>query len=494
MTVTDLARTAPWWVGLALLYILTGCTRPLNPPLAKFDPQAGYRFETLASEGNSDEVLLILTFSGGGTRAAALAYGAMRQLRNTDVEIRGTPRRLLDEVDVISSVSGGSFTAAYYGLFREGLFETFDRRVLKARMESALFWKIFSLANLIRMGSATFSRTELALEYYDKDIFHGKTFADVPRKRPLIVLNATDMTHGMRFEFTQDQFDLLYSDMTKVPIAHAVMASSAFPVVFNSVTLGDYNTAQADYREPAWVAAALADPDASSARQLRRARQIRSYLRPAHAARSRGETPWTRVANLLDHTPKPWKFVKLLDGGVADNLGARMVLDSLDTADHRWSLKKMIDGGRVRKVVVIMVDAQAEPAADWDKRPEDPSFADLAAGTINWLVNNYTFELKTQLKQRFGQLNRRPAAGDGPPVTYHLIEVSFDHIDDPDLRRRCKQVPTALQLDAETVDMLTQAGADVLRKSKQYNALVHSLRGRIRPVAAPNPPKAKTAK
>jgi NTE family protein len=53
-----------------------------------------------------------LTFSGGGTRAAALAYGVLKELKETTIVSGGQRIRLLDEVDSISSVSGGSFTAA----------------------------------------------------------------------------------------------------------------------------------------------------------------------------------------------------------------------------------------------------------------------------------------------------------------------------------------------------------------------------------------------
>lgn len=65
----------------------------------------------------------MLAFSGGGTRAEALAYGVLEELRDTEVLIDGKPRRLLDEIDLISSVSGGSFTSAYYGLHGDRIFE-----------------------------------------------------------------------------------------------------------------------------------------------------------------------------------------------------------------------------------------------------------------------------------------------------------------------------------------------------------------------------------
>ena len=59
--------------------------------------------------GEKDEkLLLMLTFSGGGTRAASFSYGVLDGLRDTIINIDGRDKRLLDEVDWISGVSGGS--------------------------------------------------------------------------------------------------------------------------------------------------------------------------------------------------------------------------------------------------------------------------------------------------------------------------------------------------------------------------------------------------
>jgi NTE family protein len=79
------------------------------------------------------DVFLLLAFSGGGTRAAALSYGVLRELRDTRVVVRGQETRLLDEVDVITSVSGGSFTSAYYGLFGDRIFEDYEQRFLRRK-------------------------------------------------------------------------------------------------------------------------------------------------------------------------------------------------------------------------------------------------------------------------------------------------------------------------------------------------------------------------
>ena len=154
----------------------TGCAHyPINQPVKEVHPNAGYRAAQVKDPENSDHMLLFLTFSGGGTRAAALSYGVLEELRKTEVVIDGKRRRLLDEVDGISSVSGGSFTAGYYGLFGDRIFEDFESKFLKKNIQGALAAGIFlNPINWFRLSSATFDRSDLAAEYYDKHVFEGR--------------------------------------------------------------------------------------------------------------------------------------------------------------------------------------------------------------------------------------------------------------------------------------------------------------------------------
>ncbi|HXX53162.1 MAG TPA: patatin-like phospholipase family protein, partial [Thermodesulfovibrionales bacterium] len=194
------------------IIIAAGCAHyPVNQPLSHYDPGSGYRATFMGVPGNSDELLLYLTFSGGGTRAAAFSYGVLEELRKTEVTIKGKKRRLLDEVDVISSVSGGSFTAGYYGLFGEKIFEDFEKKFLKKDIEGILAARfLLNPYNWARDSSPYFGRSELASEYYDRNVFEGGTFGDIAaRKGPMIYINATDMVSGMRLSFTQTSFDII---------------------------------------------------------------------------------------------------------------------------------------------------------------------------------------------------------------------------------------------------------------------------------------------
>ncbi len=202
-------------VILAIL-CLAGCASyHRNTEITDFQKDAGYRFANTPAHENSDSLFLVLTFSGGGTRAAALSYGVLEYLRDTQITWEGKRMRLLDEVDVISSVSEGSFTAAYYGLFGDSIFgdrkkgttSDFENNFLYKHIEAALAGEVLKPSNWFRLLSPTYNRVDMAGEYYDKHIYKEATFQHLydRKKRPFILINATDMSLGARFEFTQDR-------------------------------------------------------------------------------------------------------------------------------------------------------------------------------------------------------------------------------------------------------------------------------------------------
>ena len=54
------------WVAI----IVVGCAHyPVNQPIKEYRLGTGYRFSQIKPPENSDSLLLLLTFSGGGTRA-----------------------------------------------------------------------------------------------------------------------------------------------------------------------------------------------------------------------------------------------------------------------------------------------------------------------------------------------------------------------------------------------------------------------------------------
>lgn len=59
---------------------------------------------------------MIVTFSGGGSRAASLGYGVLEQFQNVSVRPTEKGSTLLQNIDIVYGVSGGSVLAAYFAL------------------------------------------------------------------------------------------------------------------------------------------------------------------------------------------------------------------------------------------------------------------------------------------------------------------------------------------------------------------------------------------
>ena len=144
----------------ASLLMVGGCaTRPINPPIQQADAGSGYRFETRQAEVKDKDALVILAFSGGGTRAAAFSYGVLDFLRRTEIVApNGAKFRLIDSIGVITGVSGGSFTALAYGLFGDKLFDDYEQRFLKRDVQGELISRALKPANWDHLNSTPGSR------------------------------------------------------------------------------------------------------------------------------------------------------------------------------------------------------------------------------------------------------------------------------------------------------------------------------------------------
>src|SRR5262249_62115143 len=95
---------APLAALVLCVAVMGGCTHYfVNDPQTSWSATGGHRFPTYfeARPDPADELFVCLSFSGGGTRAAAFAHGALLYLSRADI---GHGPMLLDEVDCL----GGS--------------------------------------------------------------------------------------------------------------------------------------------------------------------------------------------------------------------------------------------------------------------------------------------------------------------------------------------------------------------------------------------------
>src|SRR4029079_9642716 len=162
-----------------------------------------------------------------------------------------------------------------------------------------------------RLMSPNFHRIDIAQEIYDDVLFRDADFADLQGAQkiglPLIIANATELEIGSRFEWTQDQFDPICSDLSQVKVSRAVAASSAFPGLLTPMVINSY-TGTSGYVTPPWLPNARRDEAVNPER--------------------------TRVAGELEAIlDARRKFLHLMDGGIADNIRLRGPLHAVISGD-----------------------------------------------------------------------------------------------------------------------------------------------------------------
>ncbi len=460
---------------LPLALAFAGCVhRTPNPPLATTNGDKGYYFHTHQRPDNSSDTLFLLCFSGGGTRAAALSYGILEELRNTPLH-RGTlTNRLLDEVDAISSVSGGSVTAAAYALYGDEVFTRLESSFLKRNVQGEILGRVFNPFRWGKLMSKTYGRSDLAADLYDEILFHGATFADLGRQPgAFVAINATDVSTGARFSYTQYQFDLICGDLNQLRVSSAVAASSAVPGLLSPVTLNNY---AGRCNSPLSGAVSLA-ADARSTNVISRAR-----------------FHFREMASYLDATNQP--YIHLVDGGVADNLGVRAFLDGIYAAESHPAVSKLYDLSRVDKVAIVVVNAFSKPDNGWATNETTPGTLALVVGAAGIPMDRYSYEtvelLREQVERwRTRQLEERgrhaAAAAARRETRFYPIVIGFSDIPDPTERRYFLNQPTSFFLPDDAVDKLRTVGGRLLRENELYRGLLADLRGEPPPPRTGNP-------
>jgi NTE family protein len=431
-----------------------GCAHwPATPRLAQVGAP-GYRPAEATHAGRSDDLLVIVAMSGGGTRAAALGYGVLEELRRTEVTVNGVTRRLLDEVDVISAVSGGSFPATYYALRGEQTFDEFEARVLSRKFEAELARRIIlNPANWFRLASGTFGKSDLFAELYDETVFDHATFADLKKAGgPFVIINGTDVTSGARFSFTQDQFDAICADLMAVPLGRAVATSTALPPLLTPITF-ENRGGTCGRKAPAWQAAAEAAAGESETpgRALLRARALQAYADPARP------------------------YVHIFDGGLSENLGLAEMIRAFEILKVDPDETVLPALRRARTVVVIAVNALRFPEVDWDRSPAPPDTDTLTDQTWSIPVDRITLDGVEQVREKLAAWQSAAPAG-GPERRAYLAQVTFANLTDAAERGYFKGVETRLQLPRDQVDKLRAVGGRLLREAPGFQRLLADLK------------------
>lgn len=449
---------------LALSVALCACaTAPLTPvnsaPLA-VNPVP-------AIEVGTDGDAVFVTLSGGGARAAAFGLGAMQALREAH-DADGHP--LTDHISLLSSVSGGSILAAYYGMHGADGLDSFRAAYLDKTwaLHDSPAWPL----NWLRAWNGGLNGEDRLAAWLDREIFKDAHMDALWRAGgPQVWLNAADLRNGTVFAFAPLYFDALCSDLSQVRVADAVAASMAVPIVFKPILLEPQRDGCAPL--PPWVAAAQA-PQASALEHAA-ARTLSSYRDAASLA-----------------------YVHLVDGGVIDNLGLSNLALARETAGNAYAPFSPEAAVRLRRLSVLVVNAEPVRHETYQMRPNTPSgpqVADTLYGVIIEAANRETYDgfrgLAAQWRRDLIAYRCGLARADvahitgGAPwncadISIQVDMVSFEDVDAAH-RADVDNLPTRVSLPRADIDALIAAGHD----ATATNPLVQSL---TRPATArPSP-------
>ena len=287
----------------AFLLVTSGCV-PL-PGLEVFNAYMNKKLEikqnvTDIQDGlrSADTDYFIgLALSGGGSRAANFGSAVLWELDRLGI---------LQHVQYISTVSGGSLAGAYYVTFRDDPLKWNKQNLQQVMSQSFESWSVVYGLNPLHWPQylgTSYNRSHLLEEVFSRRVFENKTFGDLRNGRPTLLLNATNYRTGERFVFSNYSFNTIRSDLGALPISVGVTASAAFPGIFSVVTLKDFS--------------------------------------------GKGDSIWLDMfAPLLKHTNSDGDYFHFFDGGVSDNLGVDTLIDTF-TRSRPFS----------RGCLLILVDA-----------------------------------------------------------------------------------------------------------------------------------------
>ena len=406
-------------------------------------------------EANSDKLFVVVTFSGGGKRAAAFSFGVLEALREVKVTTPdGEQHSLLDEIDLISAVSGGAFTAAYYALFGKEAFDSYAPRFLNHDTEKDLWHKVLNPTNWPRLAKPLVSRSDLEVEYFDEELFNGATVYDLMTRSPRVIISATDLVRAQPFAFTREQLNGICVDPKSVPVARAAFASAATPIYFAPLVMQTF-AGQCGYVPPESVTEAVGETDRY---RRERAKRLLSYLDS-------------------EHLP----YLHLADGAFADNLGARAILDEVALGDTVTDALRRNGFARARRMLFIVVDARTGFDETYAQRPTPLGIKKVMDAVVSVTFNRYSSETMNLMRARVRNWetevrNTRCKVAlpipDCEKFDVDLVELSFDRVKDPAERKYLDLVPTAFTISSEQTIRLRRAAQQLVKESPELRVFL----------------------
>ena len=449
--ITRLLRAAACGIA-ALLLAACASTRPwINQPVA----DGAATRQQVAVGPAPRPIVAAVTLSGGGARAAAFGLGVLQELKATGFDLDGRETTLLDEVGLISGVSGGSILASYYAAFGDETFERFERDFLLVNFQTGLIRNMLAPSSLYHLTSPWYGRSNVLQEHLHT-VLRGTTFGELRTRRPWphLLVTATDLTTGAPFEFTPEQFALICSDLDSVSLSFAVAASSSVPLLLSPMTMRNY-------------AGSCQQPDP-----------------PAHEPRAHRNLSARYLRMIADsyRNAQQRPYIHLADGGLADNLAVRGLIDHTIASGSLHETFHSLPPNSVRRIVLVVVNSERDMADSIDESDRVPSMRQVLDSLIFGAGSRWTEETTEIVKdtaRRAAEELRAARGTDGSPFAtdaeIFVINVRLRDLHDAQLRSALLHVPTAFEILPQHSRKLQEAGRELLRASPEFQRLRRSL-------------------
>ncbi|MDF1855125.1 patatin-like phospholipase family protein [Pseudooceanicola sp.] len=464
---------------MAFGLVLTGCAAinaPLNQPLAK--GVNGPLVDPVNVSETDGEIWVGLAFSGGGMRASAFAAGMLEALRDT-TQGAGDDDGILSDVRLVSGVSGGSVTAAWFGLKGAGGLAGYRDRFLVRDAEKYMAKSIYNPITIASGLSGGANGRSTYGRFLDETLFHGATFGDLSRQsRVTTWINASDIANQTTFLFSPETFDALCSDLSSYPLSDAIAASSAFPLVFSPITL-ESHAGTCGYNEPDWLTAARYNPEATGAMK-------------SHAAALE-----TYAAG------DPVRYVKLLDGAITDNFGTTGLAVERARAQLPFAPLSAQEAVKLRRMLFLVANAGVQTDYSWTRNLRGPGGVQLAMAIASsamasasrtgydamrlqldkWQADLVEYRCALPASE-VRRLRGSTRGWDCRDLKFFVGEVSFQGLPEP-MKQKLDTIPTRLQLPVDQVDLALEAGRMATRQNPELNGFLRSTNryGRARQLA-----------
>jgi NTE family protein len=280
------------------------------------------------------------------------------------------------------------------------------------------------------------------------------------RDGPLVLINSSDLGHGVRFSFVQEYFNLLCSDLSSFSVARAVTASSAVPVLFDPVVVENY--AGCAKAPPQWLAAAQRRLPGNADLQMVIDDDLSYDKKAAH------------------------RYAHFVDGGITDNLGLRAMLETVEVVGGARSYLQQLGMPPPRRIAVIAVNAAADTRQGIDATQLQPTIEQTLNAVTSIQLYRYNADTLQDMQLSMARWAQELSTQQRSVQSF-FIRLSFEDVPDLPLRRFLNEIPTSLALSGEQVDRLIEAGRELLRNNPEFRRLVASLDGQLsveRPAAA----------